>query len=67
LITCFEIGKSANQFAVCIRRHRDVVESNDAVDVEKIDEFAEDFEFETLAKIKKASRALRISRLWSKA
>lgn len=55
LITRFEIGQSADQFArVRICRYRDVVVLDDAVDVEKILEFAEDFQFVMLSKIEEA-------------
>lgn len=54
MITRFEIGKSANQFAgSSIRRYRYVIELDNAVNVEKILELAEDFQFVTLGKIKK--------------
>ncbi len=52
LITRFEIGKFADQFAGNrIRRYSDVGESGDAVDVKKILQLAEDFQLVTLGQI----------------
>jgi hypothetical protein len=50
LITRLEIWKSADQFPISIRRRHDAGELDNAVDVEQIDEFAEDLEPVALGK-----------------
>ncbi len=61
LVKRSEIGQFADEFAgrrICL--DRDVVVSDDAIDIKKILEFAEDFEFVSLGKIKE-TRVVQIN------